>query len=255
MSDLKNNNQIIISGILGIPEIKSGFNIGEVICKYLKEKLHPHNGDIIVVAQKIISKAENCLVDLKSIEPTNEAKKISNITEKDPRLVQLILNNSKEIIKAKKGILIVETIYGYICANAGIDTSNLKEKDSVSFLPLNLDKSAEVIKESIKDFFGVEVAVIISDSFNRPWRKGSINVALGFSGLDPFVNLIGEKDDFGKPLKSTLVNVADEISSAAQLVMGENSRVPVALVRGYKYQKANSKGYEIFREKEKDLFR
>ena len=131
----------------------------------------------------------------------------------------------------------------------------MKEKDSVSFLPFNLDKSAELIKESIKIFFGIEVAVIISDSFNRPWRKGSINVALGISGLDPFVNLIGEKDDFGKPLKSTLVNVADEISSAAQLVMGENSRVPVALVRGYNYQKANSKGYEIFREKEKDLFR
>ena len=134
MSDLKNNNQITISGIVGIPEIKSGDNLAELICKYLNEKFPPQNGDIIVVAQKIISKAENCLVDLKSIEPTKEAKKISNITEKDPRLVQLILNNSKEIIKAKKGILIVETIYGYICANAGIDTSNLKEKDSVSFL-------------------------------------------------------------------------------------------------------------------------
>ena len=124
-----------------------------------------------------------------------------------------------------------------------------------TFLPPNPDESANKIREIIKKNFRVDVGVIISDTFNRPWRIGSINVALGFSGFDPLLNLIGEKDDFGNPLKSTLVNVADEIASSAQLVMGENSRIPVALIRGYAFQESEMKGYDLFREKNKDLFR
>ena len=124
-----------------------------------------------------------------------------------------------------------------------------------TFLPPNPDESANKIREIIKKNFRVDVGVIISDTFNRPWRIGSINVALGFSGFDPLLNLIGEKDDFGNPLKSTLVNVADEIASSAQLVMGENSRIPVALIRGYAFQESEMKGYDLFREKNKDLFK
>ena len=253
MNDRK-KNKITILGISGIPEVKPGSDIGEIISNYLEEDLSPLNGDIIVVAQKIISKSENCISDISLIEPSNEAIRISQVTEKDPKLVQLILNNSKEVIRASEGVLIVETNYGFICANAGVDSSNLND-NLYTFLPLNPDESANKIREIIKKNFRVDVGVIISDTFNRPWRIGSINVALGFSGFDPLLNLIGEKDDFGNPLKSTLVNVADEIASSAQLVMGENSRIPVALIRGYAFQESEMKGYDLFREKNKDLFR
>lgn len=251
----KKNNQITIFGIQGIPEIKSGFNLGVIICQNLMTEYKPLNGDIIVIAQKVVSKAENCIVDLELVKPSEKAKRISRITQKNPRLVQLILNETKEIIRVTKGVLIVETNYGYICANAGIDSSNLSENNLLSVLPSNPDKSADNIRNIINNKFGVKIGVIISDSFNRPWRKGSINVALGISGFNPFLNLIGEKDDFGNPLKSTLVNIADEIACAAQLVMGENSRIPVAAVRGFNLEKSNMKGYDLLREKENDLFR
>ncbi|MBM31471.1 MAG: coenzyme F420-0:L-glutamate ligase [Chloroflexi bacterium] len=251
----KRKKEITIFGISGIPEIEPGFDLGNIISKFLVGNFRPLNGDIIVIAQKIISKSENCISDISLIEPSREALRISKITDKDPKLVQLILNNSREIIRASKGVLIVETTYGYICANAGVDSSNMNQENLYSFLPSNPDESAYKIRETVKKNFNVNVGVIISDTFNRPWRIGSINVALGFSGFDPLLNLIGEKDDFGNILKSTLVNVADEIASSAQLVMGESSRVPVALVRGYGFKESNLKGYDLFRDKDKDLFR
>ena len=255
MMKLENNNQITILGIRGIPEIKSGFNLSDIICENLMEQCKPLNGDIIVIAQKVVSKAENRLVNLNLVKPSEKAKIIGRITQKDPRLVQLILNESREIIRATKGVLIVETKYGYICANAGIDSSNISKENFHSILPPNPDKSADNIRNNINNKFGVEIGVIISDSFNRPWRKGSINVALGISGFHPFLDLIGEEDDFGNTLKSTVVNIADEIACAAQLVMGENSRIPVATVRGLNLEKSNMRGYDLLRERKNDLFR
>lgn len=225
-----------------------------------------NNHDIIVIAQKIISKSENRSFYLDDVVPSKKALEIFSIHKKDPRLIELILRESTEIIKVSDKILIVETRYGFICANAGIDQSNVsKNTEEVLLLPENPDESAKKIRNSLYQRIGKNVSIIISDTFGRPFRKGQTNVAIGIAGINPIKSCIGQKDSFNKILKVTEIAIVDELASSAELVMGKTLGIPVAIVKGYDYEQQSldptkDKGIDlsirsIFRSKSQDLFR
>lgn len=212
------------------------------------------DGDILVIAQKIISKQEGRLVDLSTVKPSLLSEGISSQYQKDPRITELILSESKRIIRMKNGILIVETNDGAICANAGIDESNVNE-GFATLLPLNSDKSANNIRKKIFEHTKKDVAVIISDTFGRPFRMGQTNCAIGISGLSPIVDYEGIRDTFGKTLRVTAIAIADELSAASELVMGKTLKTPVAIIRNYSFQKGEHEINELIRPKDEDLFR
>lgn len=212
------------------------------------------DGDIIIIAQKIISKQEGRLVDLSTVTPSLLSEGISSQYHKDPRITELILSESKRIIRMKNGILIVETNDGVICANAGIDESNVKE-GFATLLPLNSDESANAIRERIFNQTKKNIAVIISDTFGRPFRMGQTNCAIGISGLSPILDYEGTKDNFGKTLRVTAIAIADELSAASELVMGKTLKTPVAIVRNYSFQKGEHGTDELIRPEHEDLFR
>lgn len=214
------------------------------------------DGDVLVVAQKIVSKAEGRVVRLVNVKPSARAARLARQLGKDARLVQLILQESKEVVKMQNGIIITETRHGFVCANSAVDQSNLADDESAVLLPVDPDGSARRLRSLIKKEQGKDVAVVITDTFGRPFREGQVNVAVGVSGLRPIKSYIGKKDMFGKKLRVTEIAVADELASAAELVMGKAEGVPVAIVRGYAYEsdgKASSK--PLIRKKERDLFR
>lgn len=213
-----------------------------------------HNGDILVIAQKIISKHEGRIVNLSSVVPSLLAEGISSQYEKNPHIVELILNESKQIIRMDGGILIVETNNGFICANAGIDESNVKD-GFATLLPLNSDISAEHIRNEILKKTNKTVSVIISDTFGRPFRMGQTNCAIGISGMTPILDYAGTKDSFGKTLRVTAIAIADEICSAAELVMKKTTNCPVAIVRGLDFKNEHSTIRNLIRPQNEDLFR
>ena len=213
-----------------------------------------HDGDILVIAQKIISKQEGRIVKLSAVEPSLLSQGIGSQYQKDPRLVELILSESKRIVRMKNGILIVETNNGFICANAGIDESNVRE-GYATLLPINSDISAESIRYNILKQTNKNVAVIISDTFGRPFRMGQTNCAIGISGLNPIIDYAGMHDSFQKILRVTAIAVADEISSAAELVMGKSLKIPITIVRGYSFEIQDHVIDEIIRPEHEDLFR
>jgi coenzyme F420-0:L-glutamate ligase/coenzyme F420-1:gamma-L-glutamate ligase len=238
-------------------DISSGDDIAELIIKCLKEKNESlQKNDVVVITHKIISKAEGKTTDLTKIVPSEESKKISSHTGKDPRFVELITSQSNEIVKIERGIIIAETKHGFVCANAGIDTSNVgKISNHVIMLPDDPDESARKIRNDIISRTNVIVGVVISDTFGRPFRKGQVNIAIGVAGIDPIKSYIGKTDMYGNILKVTEIAIADEIASAAELVMGKSSRVPVTLVRGYDFTSYDSSISKITRSKKDDLFR
>lgn len=212
------------------------------------------DGDILVIAQKIISKQEGRLVDLSTVKPSLLSEGISSQYQKDPRITELILSESKRIIRMKNGILIVETNDGVICANAGIDESNVKE-GFATLLPTNSDQSAKNIREKIFKKINKDVAVVISDTFGRPFRMGQTNCAIGIAGISPIIDYEGTQDTFGKTLRVTAIAVADELSAASELVMGKTLKTPVAIVRDYSYEKGEHGTGELIRPEDEDLFR
>lgn len=211
------------------------------------------DGDIVVFTQKIISKQEGQIVKLSNVKPSLLATGISSEYGKDPRIVQLILDESKRIVRMTSGIIISETIHGFICANAGVDESNVNEGHA-TLLPKNPNKSAETLRNKIKEKTGKDLAVIISDTFGRPFRYGQTNVAIGFSGISPIVNYVGTKDNFGRILRVTEIAIVDEICSAAELVMRKSLYTPIAIVRNCDFDNKNSTN-DINRKKSEDLFR
>ena len=213
-----------------------------------------HNGDILVIAQKIISKQEGRIVELSSVVPSLLAEGISSEYEKNPRIIELILNESKQIIRMERGILIVETKNGLICANAGIDESNVKN-GFATLLPLNSDESAENIRKEILKKINKTVSVIIADTFGRPFRMGQTNCAIGISGMNPILDYAGTKDSFEKPLRITAIAIADELCSAAELVMKKATNCPIAVIRGYDFKNENSSINDLIRPQNEDLFR
>lgn len=214
-------------------------------------------GDIVVVAQKVISKAEGRLIDLKLVNPSEKSLQIAKQNDKDPRLIELILNESVDILRLARGILIVETKRGLICANAGVDQSNVeKSNDYAALLPDDADLSARELRRSLKRKTGIDVAVVITDTFGRPFREGQINVAIGIAGIQPIKSYIGTLDMYGKRLKVTEIAVVDEIASAAELQMGKSERIPVVIIRGYVYQMVETSSLsQLLRARGKDLFR
>jgi coenzyme F420-0:L-glutamate ligase / coenzyme F420-1:gamma-L-glutamate ligase len=249
------NTQII--PILIHDDIRMGDDIADIIIKSISEKNESlRENDVVVITHKIISKAEGKITDLSRIIPSEESNKISLDTGKDPRLVELIISQSNEIIKIERDIIITETKHGFVCANAGIDASNVGNlSNHVVLLPDNPDESARQIRNDIKSRTNMNVSVIISDTFGRPFRKGQVNIAIGIAGIDPIKSYIGKTDMYGNILRVTEIAIADEIASAAELVMGKSSRVPVTLVRGYDFTSYDSSISKITRSKKDDLFR
>lgn len=220
-----------------------------------RSQIEIQNGDILVVTHKIVSKAEGRVVELDSIEPSTKAINMAKEHDKDPRIMELILRESSQILRAKDGIIISETRHGFVCANAGVDQSNVKG-DTAVLLPLAPDESADRIRHAVKKKVGKEVAVIITDTFGRTFRNGQTNVAIGIAGINPIKSYIGTYDMYGRKLRVTEIAVADEIASAAELVMGKAEGTPVAIVRGYIFEKASKTSVKLLlRAKERDLFR
>ena len=263
-NNIKNNTKNTKNNIEIIPvrlnkDVKPNDRLDMLILESLKKTRQTlYDNDILVIAHKIVSKSENRLVELEKIRPSARSIVIAKEHDKDPRVVELILRESNDILKISRGIIIVETRQGLICANAGVDQSNIEDgSNHALLLPADADKSASKIRQSLKKKTGKDIAIIISDTFGRPFREGQVNVAIGIAGLEPIKNYVGKADMYGKKLRVTQIAVADEIASAAELTMGKANGVPIVIVRGYNYQRAQKKSSvsQLIREKEKDLFR
>lgn len=214
--------------VQGLPEFNEGMSVGDEITA----RAELLDGDVVVVSQKVVSKAEGRVRRLSSALPSGEARRLAALLGKEPNLVELILAESREILRAENGVLIVETHHGFVCANAGIDTSNLPEPGTVSLLPEDPDASARRIRAEIQTATGRTVATIVADSFGRAWRLGQAEVAIGCAGIAPLDDWRGRTDAEGRPLEATLIAVADQAAAAADLVRDKTSRVPAAVVRG-----------------------
>ena len=250
-------NKVEIFPLTGMPIINEGNDLALLICQAAKKQETPiQNGDIIVVTHVIVSRAEGNIVDLKKVTPSTFATNVANSSGKDPRLVEVILRESKNIVRMRNGKLITETKQGLVCANSGIDKSNVPGSSIVAPLPENADQSAQKIRQKIRELTKMDVAVIVSDTHGRPIRNGEINIAIGTSGFEPLRDRKGETDLFGYTIRVKKTAIADELASAAELVIGQtNEGIPVAIIRGYSYPKseiANAK--QMIRSTEEDLF-
>lgn len=234
-------------------DVEYGDDLVEILLK-TKAGRELQEGDIMVFTQKIISKQEGQKIDLSKIMPTLLATGVASAYKKDPRIVQLILDETKRIIRMRNGIIISQTRHGLVCANAGIDESNV-EKGFATLLPKNADDSAQKLRRRIKTKTGKNVAVIISDTFGRPFREGQTDVAIGVSGISSIVDYEGKQDIFKRTLRVTAIAVADEICSASELVRGKTLHTPIAIVRNYKFDKKNGRLEDLLRVKSLDLFR
>ena len=213
-----------------------------------------NDGDILVFSQKIVSKNEGRMLSLSSVNPSLLANGIASSYGKDPRLIELILSESERIVRMENGIIIVKTKHGFVCANAGIDESNVQD-GYATLLPKDPDKSASLLKERIEQKTRKNISVIISDTFGRPFRLGQTDVAIGIAGLEPILDYNGKPDTFGKIMRVTAIAVADEICSASELVMGKVEKCPIVIVRNYSYNFSNAKIQELLRSEHDDLFR
>ena len=240
--------------VAGLPEIAAGMRVGEQLAAHAELR----DGDLVVVAQKIVSKAEGRVRRLSSVLPGGEARRLAAVLGKEPALVELILAESREVLRAERGVLITETGHGFVCANAGIDSSNLPDPDTVSLLPEDPDASARRIREEIRSAAGATVAAIVSDSFGRAWRLGQTEVAIGCAGIAPLDDWRGRRDASGRELKATLIAIADEAAAAADLVRDKASGVPAAIVRGLDRFVSEEHGpgaAALRRPRDEDLFR
>ena len=247
-----------IIAVENLPLITKGDNIAELIYNAAKKQKTPiQEKDVIIITHVAVSKAEGNVVNLDEVVPSERAKEIAQQTRKDPVLVEVILRETKEIVRIGPNSLITETKNGIVCANAGVDRSNVEGERNVVLLPKDPDASAQKIRHEIKSLTGCDVAVIVSDTHGRPFRLGEINVAIGAAGVKPIRDRRGEKDLFGYMLRIKQTAVADELTSAAELVIGQaNEGIPVGIIRGYKYQATeNASATELTRPKEKDMFR
>jgi coenzyme F420-0:L-glutamate ligase/coenzyme F420-1:gamma-L-glutamate ligase len=239
----------------GLPEIEPGADLAGLILAATAD--NPiQDGDLVVVAQKAVSKAEGRLLDLRTVEPSPFARTIADAHERDPRHIEAILRETRRIVRMDRGVLICETRHGFVCANAGLDLSNVRGDLVASLLPLDPDASAASLRQALLERAGLSrLAVIISDTFGRPWREGIVNVAIGVAGMEPLDTYIGKTDPYGYELHSTVLAPADELASAAELVMGKLRQVPVVLIRGYTFESAAGSARALVRAPAMDLFR
>jgi coenzyme F420-0:L-glutamate ligase/coenzyme F420-1:gamma-L-glutamate ligase len=218
---------IEIRPVEGLPEIGEGDDLAALIA----ERAALLDGDVLVVAQKVVSKAEGRVVRLEEVEPSDEARRLAAGGE-DPRRLEVILGESQRIVRTRPPLVIAETRHGFVCASAGVDSSNAPGPGSVVLLPQDPDTSAARLREGLRELAGVEIGVIVSDSFGRPWRQGTTDVAIGVSGVRPLLDLKGMRDRTGYELHATVIAVADELAAAAELVLGKTSGIPAAVIRG-----------------------
>lgn len=243
-----------IIGLNGIPEVHPGDDLAALIrAAAAPVPLAP--GDILVVTQKVVSKAEGRLVDLATITPSPLAQEFAARWDKDARQVEVVLCESRRIVRMDRGILICETRHGFICANAGVDASNVPGADVVCLLPEDPDASAQRLSDAVGTASGFAVPVIISDSFGRPWRNGITNIAIGVAGMSPFADYRGQNDTEGRELHVTMLAIADELAAAAELVHGKLNHCPVAIVRGAAWEAAAGRAAELVMDPTRDLFR
>ena len=239
--------------IEGFPEVRPGDDLDALISGAVEDTLR--SGDILVVTHKIMSKAEGRMVDLKTVEPSTLAKGYAARWGKDPRQIEVVFRESRRVVRMDRGVVISETHHGFVCANAGVDASNVPGEDTVCLLPLDPDRSAARLREALARKLGVEVPVVVSDSFGRAWRFGITDIAIGVSGMDPLADYRGQNDPHGYPMEASVLAVADEIAAAAELVMGKTDGVPLAIVRGYAYEKGAGTGKDLLMPPERDMFR
>jgi coenzyme F420-0:L-glutamate ligase / coenzyme F420-1:gamma-L-glutamate ligase len=254
------SREVTLTALSGIKLVQRGDNLGAITVAALRDnRLVPKDGDVLVVAQKIVSKAEGRFIDIATVEPSERAIALAAGVDKDPRFVEVVLSESKRVVRHRPGLLIVEHHLGFVMANAGIDHSNVAAEDGaerVLLLPVDPDGSAKALRQHLLSAFGVGIGVIISDSFGRPWRKGTVGVALGADGLPAFVDLRGHPDLFGRELLVTETGFADEIAAAAGLLMGQaDEAIPMVLVRGLTWSAPDVPAAGLVRPAEHDLFR
>jgi len=249
--------QMTLTALPGIPLVKPGDDLaGFILAAAGRVDLTFESGDLLVVAQKVVSKAEGRHVDLTQITPSAEAVEIAGRAEKDPRLVEVILSEAKQVLRIRPGVIIVEHRLGFVCANAGVDHSNVEGEDVVLMLPEDPEQSANRLRRALEQVSGARLGVLIIDSHGRAWRMGTEGVAIGLSGLQALMDLRGWPDLFGDPLQVTQVGVADEVAAAASLLMGQAAEGrPVVHVRGMPYPLREGSIQELLRPKEEDLFR
>ena len=252
--------EVRLVGLADIPEVKEGDDVAGLILEAAAAQGTPiQGGDILVVTQKIVSKAEGRVVRLRDVQPSTFAAQLSEGHNRDPRHTEIILRESVRIVRMERGNIISETRHGFNCANAGVDASNVPGDDSVALLPMDPDASAEAVRCGVRAGLGVDVAVIISDTFGRPWREGAVNVAIGVAGMDAMADYVGKEDSHGQVMRTTVIAVADELAAAAELVTGKVDGVPVAVIKGYRYEAPNptrdAGAKALVRPAERDMFR
>ena len=244
-----------VIGITGVPMVQAGDDLaGQLFAAAAAQGTPLADGDVLAVTQRVVSKVEGRVVPLDNFEPSPFAIDYATRMEKDPRLVEAVLRESVRVIRQVRGVLITETRHGFKMANAGIDGSNVGGLDLVSLLPLDPDASCRGLRDAAQERLGVEIAVVMTDTFGRPWRHGQTNVAIGIAGMLPFNDYVGQRDTDGRELRVTTIYIADEIAGASEMVMGKVARIPAALVRGADYQRGEGSTHEIVRELELDLF-
>jgi coenzyme F420-0:L-glutamate ligase/coenzyme F420-1:gamma-L-glutamate ligase len=245
-------NRLEVLAVEGLPEVHPGDDLAALINSHITLR----GGDVVVVAQKIVSKAEGRIRRLSEVVASEDAKRIASrlIAEPDPRMVQVVLDESVRIVRSER-VLITQTRHGYVCANGGVDHSNVPGGDAVTLLPMDPDASASKLCAELRRLSGVQVGVIVSDTFGRPWRIGIQNVALGIAGVPSVIDLRGTLDDEGKDLHATVLAVADDLASAAGIVMGKTARTPVVIVRGFAGEGRTGTGRDMIRPAGEDLFR
>src|SRR5579863_10770062 len=247
---------LTLTALEGIPIVREGDNLAELIALALDAmRLTLAHGDILTVCQKIVSKAEGRIVDLTRVEPSEMARKFAARWDKDPRAVELVLRQTSRIVRMDNAVLIVETGPGWVCANAGIDESNSLEDHRAILLPEDPDASATRIRNELKRLTGAEIAVIVTDTFGRPWRDGLTEVCLGVAGIDPMLDLRGTADLGGRELHHTVIAIADQIAAAAGLLMPKAGATPAVLIRGYQYKAVEGSAKALIRPAASDLFR
>ena len=244
-----------VIGVAGIPEVRGGDDVARLIAEAAVRQGTPlATGDLLVVGQKIVSKAEGRIVRLADVTPSPIAQSMAAGLARDARLIEVILRESRRVVRMDRGVLITETHHGWVCANAGVDQSNV-DVDCVALLPEDPDRSARALRETLRARPGVDVLVIVADTFGRPWREGLTNVAIGLAGFAPLRSYLGERDPADRPLQATILALADELAAAAEPVMGKLDRIPAAIVRGLGLTPSEEGSKPLLRDPARDLFR
>lgn len=248
--------QLSIIGLRAVREIHPGDDLAELVATVAAQSgVTLADGDVLVVTHKAVSKSEGRLLDLRTVEPSPFALQFAATWSRDPRQIEVVLRESVRIVRMDRGLIISQTRHGFVCANAGVDQSNVPSQDVVCLLPADPDASAAALRAALRERVGADVAVIVSDSFGRTWRQGIVNVAIGVAGLAPLADYRGQPDNSGRVMTSTVMAVADELAAASELVTGKLDRCPFAVVRGYRYQRAEGSARQIVLDPAMDLFR